>query len=92
MKNIKFEDLPKATEITLEKLSQIERELAELKQYFQPKEPCDLMTRQDTAAFLKINITTLHNWTRNGKLNAYGIGGRVYYKRKEIETSLIKIK
>ena len=34
------------------------------------------LTRQETADFLKINITTLWNWTNKGKIKSYGIGNR----------------
>lgn len=91
MKNLSFEDLPKALEIVLEKLSLIEEELKNIKLNFQPKEPVELMTRNETSEYLKINLTTLWNWTNKGKLNAYGIGARVYYKRSEIENVLVKI-
>ncbi|MDO8315999.1 MAG: helix-turn-helix domain-containing protein [Flavobacterium sp.] len=40
---------------------------------------------------LKINISTLHNWTKKGTIIAYGIGNRVYYKRGELMASLIRI-
>ncbi|WP_298342230.1 helix-turn-helix domain-containing protein [uncultured Algibacter sp.] len=91
MNNLKFEDLPKAMETVLEKLSSVEKELKNIKENFQPKEQEELMTRQEVADYLKINITTLWNWTKKGKLNSYGIGYRVYYKRSEIENTLIKI-
>lgn len=88
MNQLRFEDLPKAMETVLEKLSTIEQELENLKKHFQPKEPTELMTRQEVADYFKINSSTLWHWTKNGKLNAYGIGYRVYYKRSEIESSL----
>ena len=40
---------------------------------------------------LKINLSTLWRWTKDGKLNAYGIGNRIFYKKDEILNSLIKI-
>ena len=51
----------------------------------------DLLTREETAELLKINLSTLHNWTKEKKLTSYGIGGRVYYKRNEIVQSLLKL-
>ena len=92
MKNLKFEDLPKAMELTLEKLTILEQQLNDLKQNFQPKEPVELMTRNEVADYLKVDLSTLWNWTNKGKLIAYGIGARVYYKRTEINQSLIKLK
>lgn len=50
-----------------------------------------LLTRTETAEYLKINMTTLWNWTKKGKLKAYGISNRVYYKKNEIDEALIRI-
>lgn len=50
-----------------------------------------LMTRTETAKYLKADISTLWNWTKKGKLKAYGIGNRVYYKKNEIDEALIRI-
>jgi hypothetical protein len=91
MENLKFEDLPKATEEVLKKLSSLENELHEIKMNLQPKEPLDLMTREETADFLKIHISTLWHWTKKGILPSYGIGNRVYYKRNEVENCLIQL-
>ncbi len=41
---------------------------------------------------LDINLTTLNNWTNRGALTSYGIQGRVYYKRDEVERAFIKLK
>jgi excisionase family DNA binding protein len=90
MKKLTFEDLPGALELALEKLTQIEHKLADLKEYFEPKEPVELMTRNEVAEYLKVDLSTLWNWTNKGKLTAYGIGARVYYKRNEIEQCIIK--
>ncbi len=91
MKNLTFEDLPKAMELALEKLSILENHLENLKLNFEPKEPVELMTRNEVAEYYKINVTTLWNWTNKGILTAYGIGARVYYKRSEIEQSIVKL-
>jgi excisionase family DNA binding protein len=48
------------------------------------------MTRNEVAEYLKVDLSTLWNWTNKGKLTAYGIGARVYYKRNEIEQCIIK--
>lgn len=92
MENLKFEDLPKAMELTLEKLNLIKKQLNDIKQNLQPKEPVELMTRNEVADYFKVDLSTLWNWTNKGKLIAYGIGARVYYKRTEISQSLIKLK
>lgn len=42
------------------------------------------LTRQETADFLKIDSSTLWNWTNKGKVISYGIGNRRYYNKQEI--------
>lgn len=90
--NLKFEDLPKATELLLEKVEQLEIVLKTIKENFQPKVPEELMTRNEVADYFKINISTLWHWTKSGKLTAYGIGNRVYYKRSEINNAIILLR
>ena len=68
------------------------QKLEELKTSFQPKEPTELLTRSECSKILKINLTTLWNWTKQGKLVSYSISGRVYYKRSEVLESLIELK
>ena len=91
MNNLKFEDLPSAMEQVLTKLSNLEEELKTIKENFQPKEPIELLTREETAEYLKISLTTLWHWSKKGILPSYGIGNRVYYKRTEIDINLTKI-
>lgn len=72
-------------------LSEIDKKLNELKKDFQPKTPTEFLTRSETAKLLSINLSTLHFWTKQGKITAYGLCGRVYYKRHEIESTLIRL-
>lgn len=62
-----------------------------LEQLQQKKHQEQLLTRTETAKYLKVDISTLHNWTKKGKLKAYGLGNRVYYKKDEIEEALVRI-
>ena len=55
---------------------------------FQPKEPTEYLTRKEVVKMLNINMSTLHHWTNQGKLKAYGIGARIYYKRHEVDKAL----
>ncbi|SHJ66549.1 Helix-turn-helix domain-containing protein [Maribacter aquivivus] len=84
MSNLRFEDLPKAMELVLDKLLQIEEELKNIKECYQPNEPTELMTRQEVVEYFKISFPTLHQWTKHGILVSYRMGNRVYYKRSEI--------
>lgn len=54
--------------------------------------PEELLTRQETCEFLKINSSTLWEWTNKGKVKAYGISNRRYYKRSELLNSLEELK
>jgi len=63
-------------------------ELKEFAKNFEPKTPPEYLTRQETAILLSCNLATLYNWKAKGLLKTYGIGGRVYYKRSDIEEAL----
>ena len=60
---------------------------------FQPKEPEEYLTRHEVAEMFKIDISSVHNWVKRGKLKSYGVpgSGRVYFKRTELEKVLIQI-
>ncbi|MDO5979185.1 helix-turn-helix domain-containing protein [Flavivirga spongiicola] len=53
----------------------------------------ELLTREQAAELLHINLSTLWHWQRKGKIKCYGISGsRRYYKRSEIMDALKIIK
>jgi len=62
-----------------------------LKAQFQPKEPTEYLTRDEVKNLLHIDLSTVYNWTKKGKLQSYGIGNRIYYKRHEVEQAIIPI-
>ncbi len=73
-------------------LTELKKQIEDLKKHLQPKKPTEFLTRSEVADLLKINLSTVHNWTKNGTLISYGIGGtRIYYKRKEVESAIIKL-
>ena len=67
----------------------LQNQISDLKQNFEPKIPTEYLTRSEVAEMLKCDLSTIHNWTKKGKLIPYGIGNRVYYKRHEVEAVLI---
>lgn len=69
----------------------VKEQLNELKELFQPKEPTEYLTRNEVKELLHIDLSTVHHWSKKGKLKAYGIGNRIYYKRHEVENSIIPI-
>lgn len=52
---------------------------------FQPKEPTEYLTRSEVCKLLKIDMSSLHRWRKEGKIPSYGLGNRVYFKRSEVE-------
>ncbi|MCP9765193.1 helix-turn-helix domain-containing protein [Lacihabitans soyangensis] len=50
--------------------------------------PTELLTRKQAANFLHINLSTLWTWTNAKKIQAYGIGNRVFYKKSELLDAL----
>jgi excisionase family DNA binding protein len=67
----------------------LQTQLTELKQNFEPKVPTEYLTRNEVAEMLKVDLSTIHNWCKKGKLIPYGIGARVYFKRAEIDAVLL---
>jgi len=67
----------------------IDSKISDLKANFEPKKPTEFLTRNEVKELLKVDLSTVHNWTKKGKLKSYGIGNRVYYKRCEVENTLI---
>ncbi|MBN2821070.1 MAG: helix-turn-helix domain-containing protein [Bacteroidales bacterium] len=70
----------------------VKAQIDSLKSEFQPKEPTIYLTRNEVRDLLQVNLSTVHNLTKRGKLKAYGIGGRVYYKRDEVESAMVPLK
>lgn len=85
-------------ELTVEELqeligSTVKKNIAELQKELQTKNfNEELLTREETCKFLKIDSSTLWAWTNKGKVKAYGIGARRYYKRSELMKSLTLLK
>lgn len=70
----------------------VKAHLDEFLKHFKPKQPNDYLTRQEVAQMFGVDLSTVANWQKNGKLKPYGLGGRVYFLRSEIEASLIPLK
>ncbi|MCB0669749.1 MAG: helix-turn-helix domain-containing protein [Saprospiraceae bacterium] len=70
----------------------VERVVAEVdKKLLQPKSEEVLSCRQ-VEELLDISPTTRIAWTKNGILKAHALGSRKYYKRSDIDSSLIPIR
>lgn len=66
----------------------VKAHLDEFLKHFKPKQPNDYLTRKDVADMFGVDLSTVANWQKNGKLKPYGLGGRVYFLRSDIEASL----
>ncbi|WP_374465186.1 helix-turn-helix domain-containing protein [Chryseobacterium sp.] len=71
--------------ITELKNSLIPELTAQLSAQFQPKEPTEYLTRSEVCKLLKIDLSTLHRWRKDGTIPSFGMGNRVFFKRSEIE-------
>jgi hypothetical protein len=84
--------------LTVEQLQQligtsVKNGIQELQKELQTKDNSEeLMTREETCLFLKIDSSTLWAWTNQQKVKAYGIGARRYYKRSELLECLTLLK
>ncbi len=81
--------------INLSDLKKLVREVLDekLHEIKKPVDPDDLeyLSRKDVAKLLKISLTTLNDWSKQGIVQSYRIGNRVLYKKKEIEDSVSKV-
>ncbi|MBP0903557.1 helix-turn-helix domain-containing protein [Mariniflexile gromovii] len=74
-----------------DEIKALKNELKEIKDNFKPKEQSIYLSRKEVSTMLKIDVSSCHNWTKKGILQAYQIGGRVYYKREEVEAAIVKL-
>ncbi len=86
MHNIQFIGTTPTELITGIEENLIPKLLEKLSKEFQPKQPTEYLTRAEVCDLLKIYLSTLHRWQKKKTLQAYAINGRVYFKRKQIET------
>lgn len=50
-----------------------------------------ILTRKEAADLLSVSLTTLKAWTDQKIIRAYKMGGRIYYKEREVIDSLEQI-
>ncbi|MET3730701.1 helix-turn-helix domain-containing protein [Moheibacter stercoris] len=70
----------------------VKSQLEDFKKNLQTHNPDELLTREETCKFLQIDSSTLWHWTNKGKVTAYGIGNRRYYKKAELLDCLKPLK
>jgi len=80
---------PESLEQLIKKVVKVE--LAPFLEIFKPKMDDELLTPKQVAKLLKINVSTVHRRTKKGILIKYGSGGSVYYKKSEVESTIVKL-
>jgi hypothetical protein len=70
----------------------IKTEFEAVKKHLQPKQPIEYLTRKEVSEMLKIDISSVHNWSKREILIPHQIGNRVYYKLQEVEDAIVKLK
>jgi len=70
----------------------VKSQLEDFKKNLNTHDPDELLTREQTCEFLQIDASTLWHWSNKGKVTAYGIGNRRYYKKSELLQCLIPLK
>ncbi len=80
-------------ELTEQLAEVVKKQLLELKKQLLSEDANDeLLTRKQACELLQIEQSTLWHWTNKGKVQAYGIGNRRYYKRSELIEALKPLK
>jgi len=73
-------------------INDLKKQIEDLKKHLEPKKPTQFVTRQYVAdEMLHCNLSTVHNLSVKGILQKYQIGGRVLYKRSQVENAIIKL-
>lgn len=60
----------------------------EIEERVQPKALPKYITRNQLAEWLNVDLSTIHNWKKKGKIVGYAIGNRVYYKPEEVVAAM----
>jgi excisionase family DNA binding protein len=87
MKSLQFVGL-NPTDFKEEILKEITSRLEDYFKNFKPHQPNDYLSRKEVAEMLDVDLSTIHNWCKKGKLKPLGLGNRVYFLRSEVEASL----
>jgi hypothetical protein len=58
---------------------------------FKPIQPTDYLSRKKVADMFDVDLSTIHNWCKSGKLKPLQIGSRVYFLRSDIDKCLIPL-
>ena len=66
----------------------VKEQLNDFLKHYTPKQPNEYLTRKEVATLFNVDISTVHNWCKSGKLKPLGLGARIYFLRSEIDECL----
>ncbi len=77
------------TEVTIDELADkvAEKLLAKIEVYLNQlnkKDNDTLLTRQETADYLRVSLTTIHHWSNHKIIKPIYLGNRVYFIKQHI--------
>jgi excisionase family DNA binding protein len=88
--NAKMQFIETSPETVVEQVYQKMKTLfEEFKNACSPCTEKEILTPEEVCELLGIDVSTLWRWRNDGRVKAYGIAGRRYYKRSEILESLV---
>jgi hypothetical protein len=69
----------------------IKRHLDDFLKHYKPIQPAEYLTRQQVAKMFDVDLSTIHNWSKSGKICPRALGSRIYFLRSEIDACLIPL-
>ena len=66
----------------------VKEQLNEFLKHYTPKQPNEYLTRKDVSKLFNVDISTVHNWCKSGRLKPLGLGNRVYFLKSDIDKCL----
>ncbi len=59
--------------------------LKDILKNLEQKSPSEFLTRQQAAKLLNVDLSTIWNWSKQKKIQPLGIGGRILFRRSDID-------
>ncbi len=73
----------------LRRFNDLENKIDELQVSLAASKPIELVTKNEASEMFKVDINTIDQWVKQGRLKVYKMGGRVYFKRHELFEGLV---
>ena len=76
---------------TEDEVKKLKQDVKDLKKKTSKNPLEKLYSRKECAEYFKISETTLHYWKINGVLKPVGVGGRVFYRLKDMQNAIVEL-